>query len=1096
MIDSVDGMDLAEVLRTFAGVDAAILALPATGALRTAVDQTRSDADFKALAGIAHAPVADLSDIDAAAQPEWAARKTKALAALDSFLTEPREWMTGINPAIVDLPLDAIHADAVAADSSSFFGRKKRRLAARARIEPFIQADQLPKPRVLSTRTAQLSQLLESVRVLRTTFAELSGVTQSGDWNPLLEADGTRIATQANWIGWLGNSLNTNSSSSPATVGSRRSYFAARTAPEINAHAQITRLSDALVAAEKALAQKQDKSLERWGGDQGTIPKWRETITDRDASGTGKATLAWWAELVEYLEPLREAGLDTARLDILHATLDPESAIGSFEKGLAAASLAERATSTTLDRFVAGTHNNAVARFSDSADDVRNKLVREIPAQLLSQRTFRPDSSSGQIGELGRQLDRQRGGLGVRSLLDRFGPLIAELTPCMLMSPESVARFFGAKSNLFDIVVFDEASQVRVADAIGAMGRGRSVVVVGDSKQMPPTSFAESTSQLDDTDRTDTIAVQDEESILSECISAQVPSKALTWHYRSQDESLISFSNEHYYGNLSSFPSPLHGSRNDGIAGHGISLVRVNGKFLRSATGKALRTNPVEAEAIVDEVRRRFWASPDDYPSLGIVTFNAPQRALVETLLRDSEDPRIIEALESANEGLFVKNLENVQGDERDTILFSTAFSANENGVLPLNFGPVGQVGGERRLNVAITRARRQVILFSSFDPQDLRSEETTSQGLKDLKAYLQVAERGGAVPNSQFHEVSADRHREEIAAALRAKGLAVITDVGLSDFRIDLSIADSDAPDSPLVAVLLDNPAWARRHTVADRDGLPVTVLKNLMKWPAVVRIWMPDWIEHRETILESVITEVENAKADVDLSMTKIEVESVFTPSAVFEAEQVVAIARSTTLKAAAAPREAITASGERFIPWAFRRAGGVGTLDRLPARDAVADVQAVVREIVNVEAPVHVVRLAKLVGGAFGLDRVAQSRVESILRCVPSEFRTAGDKTYLWPAGVDPTTWPGFRRSLDAEDRDFEHVHPREITNAMQSISTQVAGIYEDELRRETLNFFGLKRMTPKMTAVLDHALKQAFANEALYRSDDGLLRTGKR
>ena len=1090
MIDSIDGINLPEVLNTFVEVDSSIVALPATGALRAAVDQTRTVVDLTTLSRIADAPAADLADVDAAARRSWKDAKKNALAALDAFLAEPRGWMAGIGPTIIELPLDRIHADAVAADASSFFGRKKRRLAVRSRLEPFVQQADLPKPRSLSLQTAQLAQLHEDIRVLRATFAAVAGVVQPDDWNPLLETDSTRIATHASWIVWLSKSLTRDSSATSEFISACRSYFVSRKDRDPIAHAQIVRVTDALAAAEKALAQKRENAFERWAGDQGTIPKWRETIADRDVSGTGKATLAWWVELVEYLEPLRLAGLDTARSDILHGILDPEAAIGSFEKGLAAASLAERATSTTLDRFVAGTHNNVVARFSDSADDVRTKLVREIPAQLLSQRTFRPDSSSGQIGELGRQLDRQRGGLGVRSLLDRFGPLIAELTPCMLMSPESVARFFGAKSNLFDIVVFDEASQVRVADAVGAMGRGRSVVVVGDSKQMPPTSFAETSTQIDDTDRTDIIAVQDEESILSECISAQVPSKALTWHYRSQDESLISFSNEHYYGNLSSFPSPLHGSHNDGIAGHGISLVRVNGKFLRSATGKALRTNPVEAEAIVDEIRRRFWASPDDYPSLGVVTFNAPQRALVETLLRDSEDTRITEALESKNEGLFVKNLENVQGDERDTILFSTAFSANENGILPLNFGPVGQVGGERRLNVAITRARRQVILFSSFDPQELRAEDTTSQGLKDLKAYLQVAERRGAVSNSRIQEATADRHREEIATAFRAEGLAVTTDVGLSDFHIDLSVASGDDPDSPLVAVLLDNPPWARRHTVADRDGLPVTVLKNLMKWPGVIRIWMPDWLDHHETIVATVMAEVERAKADVDLSLTVVDLDSVFEPSKVFETEQPIAVAHAPQVAAAAS--KASNATDERFTPWAFRRAGGVGTLDRLPSRDATAEVQAVIREIVNVEAPVHVVRLAKLVGGAFGLDRVAQSRVESILRCVPSEFRVAGDKTYLWPAEVDPATWSGFRRSVDADDRDFEHVHQREIINAMRSISTQAAGIYEDELRRETLNFFGLKRMTPKMVAVLDRAVKQALATEVLYRSDDGLIR----
>ena len=164
----------------------------------------------------------------------------------------------------------------------------------------------------------------------------------------------------------------------------------------------------------------------------------------------------------------------------------------------------------------------------------------------------------------------------------------------------------------------------------------------------------------------------------------------------------------------------------------GVSLVRVDGQFDRAGNDR-LRTNRVEAEAIVREVERRFEASTDGSPSLGVITFNAPQRTLIEELRRDAPDERIGRALEEAD-GLFVKNLENVQGDERDAILFSVAFSANERGVIPLNFGPLSQVGGERRLNVAVTRARRQVVLFASFDPEHLRAQQTTAVGVQHLK--------------------------------------------------------------------------------------------------------------------------------------------------------------------------------------------------------------------------------------------------------------------------------------------------------------------------------------------------------------------------
>src|SRR6185312_5199732 len=347
---------------------------------------------------------------------------------------------------------------------------------------------------------------------------------------------------------------------------------------------------------------------------------------------------------------------------------------------------------------------------------------------IVESRSFDTHGALGQIGELRRELVKQRRGLPVRGLLGRYGDLITTIMPCVLVSPDSLARFFAPRADLFDLVVFDEASQIRVADAIGAMGRARSVVVVGDSRQMPPTSFAEPGWDDDLGAATDdALAVPDEESILGECVQAGVPQQWLSWHYRSQDESLIAFSNRHYYEDrLSSFPAPISGPADPGPAGHGISLVRVDGEFQRSAAGKLLRTNPVEAIAVVTEIRRRFAEQLDRLPSIGVVTFNAQQRNHIEALLRDLGDERITEALDRTDgEGLFVKNLENVQGDERDAIFFSTAFSPDARGRLPLNFGPLNRTGGERRLNVAITRARRQVLVFCSFDPAQLRAEET-----------------------------------------------------------------------------------------------------------------------------------------------------------------------------------------------------------------------------------------------------------------------------------------------------------------------------------------------------------------------------------
>lgn len=571
--------------------------------------------------------------------------------------------------------------------------------------------------------------------------------------------------------------------------------------------------------------------------------------------------LATWNELTGALTPFRAAGLGEVADDIARRTVDPGLLPVSFERGLAQSSIRERGQRAAFGSFDVRRQSDYVGRYAGATDGIRKEISPLLVEQALRHRADVLDSSRIRMGQLRRELERKRGGRTIRDLVGLYGDLITAITPCVLVSPDSVARFFPAERQDFDIVVFDEASQITVASAVGAMGRGRSVVVCGDSKQMPPTSFAELSRDQEVTDED----VADEESILGECVTAQVPRHWLSWHYRSQVESLIAFSNSHYYdGKLSSFPTPLPDVADPGPDGYGISMRRVEGTFHRVVHAplprRLLRTNPVEAEAIVEEVRQRFAASGRT-PSIGIVTFNTQQRDLIETKLRETDDPRITTSLDLPD-GLFVKNLENVQGDERDVILFSIAFSADAKGVVPLNFGPLNREGGERRFNVAVTRARRQVVLFCSFDPADLHAERSESVGLRDLKDYLELAANGTrilqrAVGNTRVP----DRHRDQIAHELRSRGLVVHTDVGLSDFRVDLVLADADAPDAPLVAVLLDGRGWGKRMTVYDREVLPSQILSRAMGWPDVERVWMPEWLRDKDAVTERLVRAVRAA-------------------------------------------------------------------------------------------------------------------------------------------------------------------------------------------------------------------------------------------
>ncbi len=440
------------------------------------------------------------------------------------------------------------------------------------------------------------------------------------------------------------------------------------------------------------------------------------------------------------------------------------------------------------------------------------------------------------------------------------------------------------------------------------------------------------------------------------------------------------------------------------------------------------------------------------------MTFNQQQRAYIEGLLRDRGDGRLVTALDSTEEeGLFVKNLENVQGDERDVILFSTAFSVNEKGMLPLNFGPLNRGGGERRLNVAVTRARRQVLVFSSFDPEQLRAEETTSVGIKHLRAYLDLAARGTSSRPAGAHRSVADRHRDQVADALRARGLVVRTDVGLSDFKVDLTAALPEVPERPVLAVLLDGPGWAARRTVGDRDGLPVEVLSRMLEWPAVDRVWLPAWLADPATVVERLVT----AAADAS-SAARSSVPAAASGGTTPARTDAVPRAREATVDDVPSIRSTptVTRTPARlrnqlvFRRWSTPPLGGREVLDQLPGSAAARLVRAALEHAVEAEGPVHLDRPAKLVAGAFGLSRVSTARMESILGELPAALVPDPAERFAWPTTRRPCEWVEFRRAPDDEPRSVEHVALREIANAMVALSAESAGMHEDELLRETL------------------------------------------
>ncbi|MEW1950944.1 DUF3320 domain-containing protein [Pseudarthrobacter sp902506025] len=1073
----------------------ALNALRPTPGLSSVLDAAQTPADVGTLATLLQDRNVPLGTLDVVRSGDWSVNAEQLEKLVKAFASVQHPGLEQVAPGAMDLPLPEILGRAQQAAASGFWGRKKRLLAVAAELSPVLVSGAEIRHKELVPLLEKLVAVQQEVSGLRATRGSLPGLPADQRWNPLTPDAQADLRHRISWLRWAAQAVQPSPKPDAVSFQTELRTFL-KDAPDVhqNVVGWLRELSHAWEEFLKIQGVGSD-DLRAWTGERGFLARWWETSVPRRLDAAVSVPLTRWLELIRHVEPLRAAGLIDARIAILDGELEADDAAAAFERGLAEGSLAERRIATGLADFDATVHERTIERFTSRAETVRELLKTNLAAGVLRSRTVSSSSTSGRMGELQRQLTRQRGGLSVRKLMEHYADLITGIMPCTLVSPDSVARFFPAKAGLFDIVVFDEASQIRVADAVGAMGRGASVVVVGDSKQMPPTSFAEISSDAGSDGDAEISVVEDMESILSECVEARVPRQWLSWHYRSQDESLIAFSNQQYYDSkLSSFPGPSHGAANAGVRGHGVNFVRVDGQFHRSGPSKVLRTNPVEAAAVVAEIRRRFDADPAGTPSVGVVTFNLQQRALIEGLLRDTEEPRIVAALDEDSEGLFVKNLENVQGDERDVILFSTGFSKNDKGYLPLNFGPLNRSGGERRLNVAVTRARRQVIVFSSFNPADLRSEETSSVGIKHLRSYLDLAEQGtAALPYDGRRAASIDLHREEIADALRDRGFVVSSDVGLSDFKVDLSVASAEDPSRQLMAILLDGPAWAARRTAGDRDGLPRDVLTRMMRWPSVERVWLPAWLADSEAVLDRLELSLREAADDVSVESVAEPDTRMIAGSGIVEESHPADADESFTDIPATLPlfeeirRPVASLSSERvgagvhtYEPWTVQKFGGTDILDSLHSRRSVAAVRDAIGVVVAAEGPVHQDRLAKLVCAAFGLNKVNSSRANAVLRLVEPSAHVIDDDGFVWDATVDRRAWKIFRPNDSEIVRKPEHISVVELCNAMVNIVKATGGIAVDELHRETIQTFGGKRRTAGITARLNQGLQYGVDN----------------
>ncbi len=458
-----------------------------------------------------------------------------------------------------------------------------------------------------------------------------------------------------------------------------------------------------------------------------------------------------------------------------------------------------------------------------------------------------------ELGLLRHQLGLQRPSKSIREVIGSMPESFGKLAPCLLMSPLSISQYLPVHQALFDVVIFDEASQITTWDAVGAIARGRQTIIVGDPKQLPPTNFFGRTDDDQSNDEIDDHE-KDLESILDEAKASGLPVLQLNWHYRSRHESLIAFSNWNYYGNnLVTFPSAESDDR-------GVSFVHLPEAMYDRGMS---RTNRKEAEAIVADVvarmKQNLQLPQNKRLTFGVITFNSQQQSLIQDLLdqaqRDSPELDWFFA-DDRIEPTVVKNLENVQGDERDVMMFSITFGRKATGeAIPRTFGALNRDGGERRLNVAVTRARQELVVFSSFTADELSINGINSRGVQDLKSFLEYAEKGAeAIAARSDGSVGGfDSPLEEaVAEALQAYGWQVVPQVGVSGFRVDLGVVHPDKPGAYLAGVECDGATYHRSAVARDRDKIRQQVLENL-GWN-IVRIWSPDWWYDAKSAAENI--------------------------------------------------------------------------------------------------------------------------------------------------------------------------------------------------------------------------------------------------
>ena len=749
---------------------------------------------------------------------------------------------------------------------------------------------------------------------------------------------------------------------------------------------------------------------------------------------------------------------DTGLADVVNlalATSEPEFLVHTFDLSWYAG-LVEHAyaTNPSLQQFDRVKHQHLIQRFREL-----DKASLGYAQISLAKRVWQRMPNVNQPGEMAvlrNELNKKRRHLPIRQLMEQAGRAIQQIKPVFMMSPMSIANFLPPGRIEFDVVVFDEASQVKAVDAFGAILRGKQVIVVGDTRQMPPSDFFGRDVDLGEEDN----VTGDIESVLSMFKMAGAQERYLQWHYRSRHESLIAVSNvEFYESKLIVFPTSGANPNATGLRFHHLP----DALYDRGRT----RTNKGEAKAVAATVIEHALATPN--LSLGVVAFSVVQRDLIQIeveLLRQRHPETENFFISGGHESFFIKNLENVQGDERDVIFISIGYGRNESGRIAKEFGPVNREGGHRRLNVLITRAKLAMAVFCNFRADELELDAGTAHGVRALKHFLYYAETGKLdLPHETGGDVDSP-FEAEVITALRDLGYQVEPQVGNAGYYIDIGVKDPEYPGRYILAIECDGAAYHSSRSARDRDRLRQGVLEGL-GW-RFHRIWSTDWFRNPNQEINRAIEAIEQARKDCCDTKPLL-------PS-------VGIVDHTAALSRAAASEQKpslISAPYQRFMfPHYIGR--GVALHD-----ENLTQLAQYIKLIVEVEAPIHESEVTRRLMDGYGVSRAGNR----IIINIQSAIRKGGaDKLFHYHQQflyLDHQKLSQIRNrsAFTSADRNIEYVAPEEIDMAVLEIVRLGFSMPRSIAISEVLSALGFGRSTEKISAVVNHQIDSLLSRHHL-------------